>query len=97
MFTLFITMIRVNDSTVELNMENGKPKLYWYEDRCIRCGLCVGVCPFDALTLEAGMIKIDHEKCTLCGLCVKGCPVLALEIKKELEKIAEERGVKLEV
>ncbi len=72
-------------------------KLVWLEDRCIRCGLCVGVCPFDALKLENNMIIIDHEKCTLCGLCVKGCPVAALEIRPQLEAIAKERGVELAV
>ncbi|NPA86764.1 MAG: 4Fe-4S dicluster domain-containing protein [Candidatus Diapherotrites archaeon] len=76
-------------------MEDGR-RLHWYGDRCIRCGLCVGICPFDALTLEDGMIKIDHDKCTLCGLCVKGCPVAALAIRPQLEEIARERGVSLE-
>ena len=71
-------------------------ELYWDESKCLRCGLCVGICPFDALTLEDGEIKIDKSKCTLCGLCVKGCPVAALIIRPKLGEIAEERGVKLE-
>ncbi len=57
-----------------------KGRLEWDPSKCIRCGLCVGVCPFDALSLEDGRIVIDHEKCTLCTLCVKGCPVAALRI-----------------
>ena len=76
-------------------MEDGR-KLHWIESKCIRCGLCVGICPFDALTLQDGQIVIDHDKCTLCGLCVKGCPVAALVIKPQLEEIARERGVTLE-
>lgn len=71
-------------------------KLYWDESKCLRCGLCVGICPFNALELKDGKIIIDHDKCTLCGLCVKGCPVAALQIKPQLEEIAKERGVKLE-
>ena len=71
-------------------------KLYWDESKCLRCGLCVGICPFDALELRDGKIVIDHEKCTLCGLCVKGCPVAALQIRPQLEEIAKERGVRLE-
>ena len=76
-------------------MNDGK-RLYWDEHKCLRCGLCVGICPFDALTLEDGKIVIDHNKCTLCGLCVKGCPVAALIIRPQLEEIARERGVALE-
>ncbi len=69
--------------------------LTWDSSKCLRCGMCVGICPFGALKLENGAIVVDHKKCTLCGLCVKACPVAALEIKPQLEEIAKERGVSL--
>ena len=50
----------------------------WDENKCLRCGLCVGVCPFGALKLENGRIVVDKNKCTDCGICVKACPVRAL-------------------
>ncbi len=77
-------------------MEDNSVKfpLEWKEERCIRCGLCVGVCPFDALTLKNNIIWIDEEKCTLCGLCVKGCPTFALVMDEKLAEIRRKRGVK---
>lgn len=54
-------------------------KLAIEKKKCIACGGCVAVCPFNALELEAGReIKIDHEKCTRCGICTRFCPVGAL-------------------
>lgn len=50
----------------------------WDGSKCLRCGLCVGVCPFDALRLEQGKVVVDTEKCTKCGICVRACPVRAL-------------------
>lgn len=41
---------------------------------CIKCQLCVRVCPEGAITFENGRIVISREKCTLCGLCVEKCP-----------------------
>ncbi len=49
---------------------------------CMRCGACVGVCPFMALELSEHGIKRDPEKCTLCGLCAKACPAGAITVKK---------------
>ncbi len=51
-----------------------------YEDRCVECGACVGVCPSKALTMEAPDFKLefDMEKCLLCGHCVRACPVRAI-------------------
>ena len=54
----------------------------WNAHKCIQCGLCVGVCPVNAIRLTENGIEIDVEKCTGCGICVKGCPVAALELKK---------------
>ncbi|MDN5358350.1 MAG: L-aspartate semialdehyde sulfurtransferase ferredoxin [Candidatus Diapherotrites archaeon] len=54
----------------------------WIGERCIQCGLCVGVCPVAAIRLTERGIEIDVEKCTGCGICVKGCPVGALQLKK---------------
>ena len=46
---------------------------------CISCKMCVKACPADAVTLEDGIIKIDHKKCmeygSGCGeICVEKCP-----------------------
>lgn len=48
--------------------------------KCVRCGGCVSVCPFDALELE-NEIKCS-DRCTRCGTCVRFCPVGALTLKE---------------
>lgn len=50
---------------------------------CTDCGLCVGVCPTDAITVsEDYSIKIDNELCVQCNACVMACPLKALAIQK---------------
>ena len=51
-------------------------------EKCIKCGGCVSVCPFAALELKENVI-INEELCTLCGICEKACPVTAIEVKKD--------------
>ncbi|MDP3179491.1 MAG: glycyl-radical enzyme activating protein [Spirochaetaceae bacterium] len=54
----------------------------WYLDRpCIRCKICIGSCPKDALTAHEGeepFIWINRQRCDACGLCVAACPTNAL-------------------
>ena len=41
---------------------------------CAGCGLCVKICPHDAIHVEHNLASIDYEKCTSCGLCTTVCP-----------------------
>lgn len=45
---------------------------------CITCGICVKVCPFEAISIESDLSKINHDKCKVCGLCVRKCPTKAI-------------------
>jgi len=63
------------------------------KDLCSGCGVCVAVCPFDAIRLEKSdeglLAVIDDLKCKRCGLCVTACPVGAVTIKDNfLETVA---------
>ena len=50
------------------------------EDRCVHCGLCVGICPAQAFWVEADhTIAFDEEKCIAFGLCIAGCPLQAVQ------------------
>ncbi|MCX8153476.1 MAG: 4Fe-4S binding protein [Candidatus Bathyarchaeota archaeon] len=50
-------------------------------NRCLRCGGCVSVCPTAALELRDN-ITHDTALCTLCGVCAKACPVEAIKVMK---------------
>lgn len=38
------------------------------------CRECIRLCPFDALDLEDGAIRLAKSRCTACGVCVTACP-----------------------
>jgi nitroreductase/NAD-dependent dihydropyrimidine dehydrogenase PreA subunit len=50
------------------------------KSRCVGCGSCVDVCPYDALKLIEGKAVYQLESCFLCGHCRAVCPVDALVI-----------------
>ncbi len=56
------------------------------KEKCLRCGACVGVCPFLALELSEQGIVFFKEKCTLCGICEKVCPVGAIKVSRNDSK-----------
>jgi electron transport complex protein RnfB len=60
-------------------------------DRCIECGTCGRICPYNAVEKPDGSpaqrVKraewekpvIDHRSCVSCGLCITTCPVSCLD------------------
>ena len=73
---------------VALELQTEIPEIEVNEDLCSGCGVCVGVCPYDASKLETtekGLISvIDDLKCKRCGVCISACPSGARTIKDEL-------------
>ena len=41
---------------------------------CDDCGLCVGECPLDALSMSEGRVVFHLDRCDGCDICIKVCP-----------------------
>jgi heterodisulfide reductase subunit C/CheY-like chemotaxis protein len=58
------------------------------ERTCVACGLCVAVCPYDAISLEerqtAGrtytVASVEADRCMACGLCAATCRSSSIEV-----------------
>ena len=52
------------------------------ENKCTNCGVCVPICPTDALVVDPETRKVIFydKKCIACELCVKICPPRAMEV-----------------
>lgn len=50
------------------------------EDVCVHCGLCTGVCPTEALSLDPKtfLLNFTRTRCIVCEQCVPTCPVEAI-------------------
>ena len=67
------------------------------EELCSGCQVCVGLCPYDALTYdrEKGVVHILDVKCKGCGVCAAACPSAAIDQKhfRNAFVLAEMAGV----
>ncbi|MFX1588022.1 MAG: 4Fe-4S binding protein, partial [Promethearchaeota archaeon] len=41
---------------------------------CCNCGLCVSVCPLNAIKHSGDTFEVNDEECINCGLCFASCP-----------------------
>ena len=64
-----------------------KPQLMYTEQKCLKCGSCVQICPKKALSIEDGLLKINREACDGCGKCVSACFTEALRMSSEYKEV----------
>lgn len=51
-------------------------------DTCTSCGICLQVCPREALGEQAGKIVIkERDSCIECGACALNCPFSAITVR----------------
>ena len=52
------------------------------EDKCTDCGVCVTICPTEALVVDSKTREVifHNDKCIACEACVKICPPRAMEV-----------------
>ena len=46
---------------------------------CNLCGICIGTCVYEALTIQENNLILNSEKCYGCGLCTTICPRYAIK------------------
>lgn len=65
------------------------------EDLCAGCGICVGVCPFNARELdkEKMVVKVIESLCQGCGSCSAACPSGAAQQRNLIDRQIEEMVV----
>ena len=47
---------------------------------CVGCGTCEAICPFDALSLDEGVMRVNEVVCKGCGSCGSACPSGAISM-----------------
>jgi ferredoxin len=68
---------------LKIQIENLSRDITRKDDLCVHCGVCVAICPSDALVLNqaTGEVAFIADKCVACELCVKACPYAAMEVR----------------
>jgi ferredoxin len=68
---------------LKIKIENLSRDVTRKDDLCVHCGVCVALCPSDALVLNEATYEVAFvaDKCVACELCVKACPYTAMEVR----------------
>lgn len=66
--------------SLEIGISSANGEISIDENICVECGLCTGVCPTQALTLDPQTfrLKFARNRCIVCEQCIPTCPVEAI-------------------
>lgn len=81
--------------TQELNTaSNGKRRFQKMtavldQERCMNCGLCVDLCPEQAISMSPNYtVVLDSRRCTGCCSCINECPNEAISLAEPARRAA---------
>jgi coenzyme F420-reducing hydrogenase delta subunit/Pyruvate/2-oxoacid:ferredoxin oxidoreductase delta subunit len=58
-----------------------QPNALINEDLCSVCRMCIGTCPYNAISIVDDKIKVNEELCMGCGICSITCPAYASQLE----------------
>jgi len=63
-----------------INVSSAMAEIIIDRDLCVDCGLCTGVCPTEALTLNPTTFELTftRSRCIVCEQCIPTCPTQAI-------------------
>lgn len=64
----------------KINMHHGSRPTF-QKDKCIYCGTCAEVCPFNAIKVNKNDWNHDINRCFGCGVCINNCKNHVLNYK----------------
>ncbi len=84
-----LTQLGFKPDTLTITKRSNKAQID--SNKCVGCGNCNYICPYDAITMGTSKVpQLDPIACTGCGDCVAVCPALAVKLDGfEYETISE--------
>jgi heterodisulfide reductase subunit A len=73
----FSVLNLMHQDTIETKLPNAEIN----EDLCSVCRMCIGTCPYGALSIVDEKISVDTELCMGCGICSITCPAYASQLE----------------
>ena len=59
------------------------------QELCMHCGVCFGICSYDAVEKINGNYVVNEDKCTYCGACKNACPAKAFLFERNFKDLVE--------
>ena len=68
---------------LKIGIQNLSRDITMKVDVCVNCGVCVAICPSEALVFDTTNWEVEFiaDKCVACERCVKACPYAAMEVR----------------